>query len=96
MPANMNNQGCLGAAGEQAESDRLRELARRAEQVVHDQVEALRSGGRQALDRAEETWGRTRTVVTERFNEKPVSWTLGALAVGVLVGLLIFNSRDRS
>jgi ElaB/YqjD/DUF883 family membrane-anchored ribosome-binding protein len=73
--------------------DALPELTRRAEKVLQDKAELLRTQSREAAAVAGEQLETARTYVVERVQERPFTTTLAVLGAGVLLGLLFAGRR---
>jgi len=71
----------------------VHELAQRAERVVHDSLETLRAQSRVYAEEAERSLESAQKYVIERVHERPMTTTLAALGVGMLVGLLLGGRR---
>lgn len=86
----------LGRAADHAR-ETFPELARQARDLFDEGVERLRGqvreGGKDARDAAGEQLENARLYVVDRVQERPLTVTLAALGVGVLVGLLFAGSR---
>ncbi|MGH7009780.1 MAG: hypothetical protein ACREEX_02990 [Caulobacteraceae bacterium] len=83
-------QSALAEAAEAAER-KLSGAARRAEKVLREGVETLRSQTRAYTEEAEQRAGEARRYVLERVRERPVTATMAGLGVGLLLGLLLSN-----
>ena len=87
-------------AGDQAESriaklaDKAEAAARRAETVLHDGIETLRTQTRAYADQAADRMETAQRVVTERVREKPLTGVAIAAGVGLVVGMLIGSRRN--
>jgi ElaB/YqjD/DUF883 family membrane-anchored ribosome-binding protein len=99
MPANSVNKASdetraaiddVSAAAERS----IQDLARRAERAIHDGIESLRTQSRGYVGSAEEQFDVAQRYVTERVHERPMTATLAALGVGVLVGFLLSGRRN--
>ena len=73
---------------------RAETAARRAEAVLHDCVDTLRTQTRAYADQAVERIEQAQAVVSERVREKPITGVLAAAGVGLLVGMLISGRRN--
>jgi ElaB/YqjD/DUF883 family membrane-anchored ribosome-binding protein len=73
---------------------RFQILAERLEKSVQEGLELLRTRGRDYADTAGESIDTAQRYVTERVQERPLTATVTALGVGLLIGLLLSN-RDR-
>ncbi len=63
--------------------------ARRAETVLHDGVETLRTQSRVYVDQAAERFETAQEAVREQVRERPITGLLAAAGVGFLLGLLV-------
>ncbi len=81
-------------AQEEARS-RIAELRRRGEDAIRGGVDTIRSSTRDLTDRARSGLDTSRHYVTDTVSERPLTIALGALAAGVLIGLLLSSARDR-
>ena len=79
--------------------DLFPEFARQARELFDDSLERLRGqvreGGKEAKDVAGEQLESARLYVVDRVQERPLTVTLAALGVGVLVGLLFASGSRR-
>jgi ElaB/YqjD/DUF883 family membrane-anchored ribosome-binding protein len=73
----------------------LRELVERAEHVLQEGLELLKSQTRTYADTAGEQLDAAQRVVVERVRERPLTSTVAALGVGVLIGLVLSGGRNR-
>jgi ElaB/YqjD/DUF883 family membrane-anchored ribosome-binding protein len=71
----------------------VHELAQRAERLVQDSLEKLRVQSRAYAEDAERSLENAQKYVVERVHERPMSTTLAALGVGVVLGLLLGGRR---
>jgi ElaB/YqjD/DUF883 family membrane-anchored ribosome-binding protein len=71
----------------------VHEFAQKAERLVQDGLEKLRVQSRTYAEEAERSFENAQKYVTERVHERPMSTTLIALGVGVVIGLLIGGRR---
>jgi ElaB/YqjD/DUF883 family membrane-anchored ribosome-binding protein len=74
-------------------ADRAESAARRAETVLHDGVEALRSHTQAYADAAAEKFDAAKTVARDKVRERPLTGILAAAGVGLLLGMLIAGRR---
>lgn len=65
------------------------EAARRAETVLHDGVETLRTQGRVYADQAVQKFEAAQETVREQVRERPITGLMAAAGVGFLLGLLV-------
>ncbi|QUD87640.1 DUF883 family protein [Phenylobacterium montanum] len=79
---------------QQAEKS-FRELADRIEKLVKDGLETLRTQSRTYAEGAGERLETAQKYVTEHVQERPLTATVTALGVGVLIGLLLGSGRQR-
>lgn len=95
MPASSTSSAIEDTRDAAAETERsIQELARRAEKALHEGIETLRSQSRGYADTAAERFDTTQRYVVDRVHERPLTATLTALGVGVLVGLML-SGRHR-
>ena len=73
----------------------FRDLADRVEKLVKDGLEALRVQSRTYADTAGEQLGTAQKYVVEHVQERPMTATVAALGVGVLIGLMLGGGRNR-
>lgn len=85
----------LGALDEsRAAAERsIQELAKRAEKAIHEGIETLKQQSRGYVETASDRFDTAQRYVVDRVQEKPVSSTVAALGIGVLVGLLLAGGR---
>lgn len=99
MPANSSLNPALDearAAGEDARSQfesTLNDLARRAERAVQEGLDALKSRAGTYSESAGEQLDTAQRYVTTQVQERPMTTTLAALGVGVIVGFLLSGGR---
>ena len=74
-------------------ADRAESAAKRAEAVLHDGVETLRSHTQAYTDAAAQKLDTARTVVSDKVRERPLTGLLAAAGVGLLLGMLIGGRR---
>lgn len=72
----------------------LRALAERLEHVVQDVLDIAKSRSKVYAEGAGEQLETAQKYVTERVQERPLTATVAALGVGVLLGLLL-SGRNR-
>jgi ElaB/YqjD/DUF883 family membrane-anchored ribosome-binding protein len=72
----------------------LAELARRAEQAIKEGLAELKDRSRDYADVAGEQFETAQQYVTDRVQERPITATLAALGVGVLVGYLLAGRKQ--
>ena len=95
MSASSTNTAIEDARDAAAEAERsIQELAKRAEKALHEGIETIRSQSRGYADTAAERLDTTQRYVVDRVHERPLTATLAALGVGVLVGFLL-SGRSR-
>ena len=73
----------------------LRALAERLEQGVQDALEVAKTRSKVYADSAGEQLETAQKYVTEQVQERPLTATVAALGVGVLIGLLLSSGRNR-
>ena len=71
----------------------LPDFARQARDLFEEGLDRLRGQGSDVADEAGEQLENARLYVVEHVRERPMTVTLAALGVGVLVGLLFAGSR---
>ena len=71
----------------------VHEFAQTAERVVNDGLEKLRVQSRVYAEEAERSIESAQKYVTERVHERPVTTTLAALGIGMLLGLMLSGRR---
>jgi ElaB/YqjD/DUF883 family membrane-anchored ribosome-binding protein len=84
------------AAGEDARSQfesTLNDLARRAERAVQEGLDTLKSRASSYSDTAGQQIDTAQRYVTSQVQERPMTTTLAALGVGVIVGFLLSGGR---
>jgi ElaB/YqjD/DUF883 family membrane-anchored ribosome-binding protein len=74
-------------------ADRAESAARRAERVLHDGVETLRSQTQAYADAAAQKFDSAKTVARDKVRERPLTGLLAAAGVGLLLGMLIGGRR---
>ncbi|WP_374574026.1 hypothetical protein [Phenylobacterium sp.] len=85
-----------GATALSAEAQRsFQEAAKRFEKAVHEGVEQIRAQSRAYADTAGQQLEEAQRYVSERVKERPLTATVAALGVGVLVGLVLAGGRRR-
>ena len=72
----------------------LAELARRAEQAIKEGLAELKDRSRDYADLAGEHFETAQEYVADRVQERPITATLAALGVGVLVGYLLAGRKQ--
>lgn len=72
----------------------LRQLAERLEKIVQDAVDLAKSRSKVYADTAGEQIETAQKYVTERVQERPLTATMTALGVGLLIGVLL-SGRNR-
>ena len=72
----------------------LAELAKRAEAAIKEGLAELRERSRDYADVAGEHFETAQQYVTDRVQERPITATLAALGVGVLVGYLLAGRKQ--
>lgn len=71
----------------------LHDIARRAEQAVHEGLDTLRLKSMVYKDTAQQQMDTAQRYVTGQVQERPLTATLAALGVGVLVGFILSGGR---
>ena len=83
------------AADVAAQTERsLTELARRAEQAIKEGLAELKDRSGDYADVAGEHFETAQQYVADRVQERPITATLAALGVGVLVGYLLAGRKQ--
>jgi ElaB/YqjD/DUF883 family membrane-anchored ribosome-binding protein len=72
----------------------LRVLAERLEKIVQDAVDLAKERSKVYADSAGEQFETAQKYVSEQVQERPLTATMTALGVGVLIGLLL-SGRNR-
>ena len=80
----------LAANAEQS----LADLAKRAEQAIKEGMAELKDRSRDYADVAGEHFDTAQQYVADRVQERPITATLAALGVGVLVGFLLAGRKQ--
>ena len=99
MPANSSLNPALDearAAGEDARSQfesTLSDLARRAERAVQEGLDAVKSRAGTYSETAGQQIDTAQRYVTGQVQERPLTTTLAALGLGVIVGFLLSGGR---
>lgn len=99
MPANSSLNPALDearAAGEDARSQfesTLSDLARRAERAVQEGLDAVKSRAGNYSETASQQMDTAQRYVTSQVQERPLTTTLAALGLGVVVGFLLSGGR---
>jgi ElaB/YqjD/DUF883 family membrane-anchored ribosome-binding protein len=97
----MTGASKIGETADQAEKTlreaekSLRELVERAEQALREGLETLRAQSRTYADTAGESLDTAQRYVVERVQERPLTSTVAALGLGVLIGFILSSGRDR-
>ncbi|NBB15706.1 hypothetical protein GVN21_10105 [Caulobacter sp. SLTY] len=81
-------------AAEAAKSS-ITEAANRAEVAIREGLETFRAQSRTYADTASHQLDVTQRYVSERVKEKPITATLAAVGVGLLLGLVLAGRGDR-
>ena len=71
------------------------DLADRAERVAQDTLASLRERAKPYMGDASEHIASAERYLVERVQKQPITTTLAVLGVGVLVGLVLSNGRQR-
>lgn len=71
----------------------LADAAKRAEAIVRDGVETLRAQTRAYADTAAQRLETAERLAAEHVRERPISSVLGAIGVGILIGLMLGGRR---
>ena len=101
MPAAAKVSEAAAEAAEAAEAvtnaaeKNFRELGDRIEKLFKDSLDVLRTQSRTYADTAGEQLGTAQKYVVEHVQERPLTATVAALGVGVLIGLLLSGGRSR-
>lgn len=84
------------AADVVAETERsLADLARRAERAIQEGLAELKVRSRDYADVAGDQFKTAQQYVSDRVQERPITSTLAALGVGVLIGFLLAGGRKQ-
>ena len=83
------------AADVAAQTERsLAELAKRAEAAIKEGLDELKARSKDYADVAGESFETAQQYVTDRVQERPITSTLAALGVGVLIGFLLAGRKQ--
>ena len=99
MPANSSLNPALDEArstGDDARSQfeaTLNDLARRAERAVNEGLDAVKTRASAYSETAGEGIDTAQRYVTTQVQERPMTTTLAALGIGVIVGFLLSGGR---
>lgn len=96
MPASTTTTSAIDETADRVDAATERtvqELARRAERAIHEGIESLRSQSRGYADTAADRFDTAQRYVVDRVHEKPLTSTLTALGVGILVGMILSGRR---
>ena len=74
---------------------RFSDLADRIEKAVHDGLELLRDRSRGYADTAGESIDTAQRYVVDHVQERPLTATVTALGVGVVIGMILAGGRNR-
>ena len=72
----------------------LAELAKRAEKAIQEGFAELKNRSRDYADIAGDQFEAAQDYVTDRVQERPITATLAALGVGVLLGYLLAGRKQ--
>jgi ElaB/YqjD/DUF883 family membrane-anchored ribosome-binding protein len=101
MPANSTVQPALddavsAAAPSRAKlEDALADFRERATQVAQETIEAIRTQAKPYIGDAGQKLSEAEKYLVDRVQKQPLTTTLAALGVGVLVGLVLAGGRNR-
>ncbi len=101
MPANSNAQAVedavqANAAAAKAQFDAaLSEFKERAGKVAQETLQTLRTHAGPYVDDAGDRLTTAEKFIIEKVQKQPLTTTLAALGVGVLVGLILAGGRSR-
>ncbi len=101
MPANSNAQAALddavkASAATKAHFDEaLDEFKVRASKVAQETLQSLRTHASPYVDDAGERLTTAERYLVEKVQKQPLTSTLAALGIGVLVGLILAGGRSR-
>jgi len=73
----------------------VHDAARKAERMIQDGIEILRSHSRVYVDAAGQQFDSAQRYVSERVKERPMTATMAGVGVGLLLGLLLAGGRSR-
>jgi ElaB/YqjD/DUF883 family membrane-anchored ribosome-binding protein len=71
----------------------LNELTERAQKTIQEGIETLRAQTKVYADQAGDQLDVAQKYVTERVQERPLTATIAALGIGVLIGVLLAGGR---
>jgi ElaB/YqjD/DUF883 family membrane-anchored ribosome-binding protein len=74
---------------------RIRELARRAEEAVRERAQVFRERAQDYYEDASEQFDTAQRFIVERVQERPLTATLAAVGVGLVLGLILAGGRRR-
>jgi ElaB/YqjD/DUF883 family membrane-anchored ribosome-binding protein len=98
MPAKSTAQPALdevtGAAHARLDQA-IDEFKERAQSVAQETLDTLRTRARPYVDTAGARFADAERYVVERVQKQPLTTTLAALGVGVLIGLVLSSGRSR-
>ena len=101
MPANSNAQAALddavktSAATKAHFDEALDEFKVRASKVAQETLQSLRTHASPYVDDAGERLTTAERYLVEKVQKQPLTSTLAALGIGVLVGLILAGGRSR-
>lgn len=98
MPAKSTVQPALDeVAGEaHAKLDQaIDEFKERAQTVARETLDSLRARAKPYVETAGEQFADAERYIVERVQKQPMTTTLAALGVGVLIGLVLSSGRSR-
>jgi len=99
MPAPKTSAATEAAATAEAAAGNVeksfRELADRIEKLVKDGLETLKLQSRTYAESAGEQFDTAQKYVVEQVQERPLTATVAALGVGVLIGLVLGSAGRR-
>lgn len=73
----------------------LRELVERAEHALREGLQTLKAQSRTYAETAGESLDTAQRYVVDRVQERPLTSTVAALGLGVLIGFILSSGRDR-
>ena len=101
MPANSNAQDAVEdavqstSAATKAFEEALTEFKERASKVAQETLQTLRSRASPYVDTAGEQLTTAERYLVEKVQKQPMTSTLAALGIGVVVGLILAGGRSR-
>ena len=94
MPDHSKSADEIGGDGADEER-RIRELARRAEEAVRERAQVVRERAQGYYADASEQFDTAQRFIVERVQERPLTATLAAVGVGLVLGLILAGGGRR-